>query len=105
LKTDVEYEWPQNVKRVVPFFALYGPGCYLVVAAVLLFVGSFHPDRGWVTIVFSLMGFLAIVPAAHWLCTRRERAEQVQRFLASGDANAWPFLRQTDLEESRLKFA
>jgi hypothetical protein len=99
LEGDLDYEWPRNVKGVIPYFALWGPGCYLVIGIILLFVAAFTP--GWQVIVFGVFGLLAIVPTIHWFSTHRQRAEKLKQFRQSGDFQVWPFLRQTDYDDAQ----
>jgi hypothetical protein len=98
LGTDLEYEWPENVNGVTPFFVLWGPGCYLVIGMILLFVAAFTPGM---TIFLGLFGILALVPTIHWFLTHSERAEELKRFQQSGDLDFWPFLRKSDYETAK----
>jgi hypothetical protein len=105
LQTDLACEWPQKVRGVVPYFCLWGPGWYLAIGLILLFVAAFTPGSRWGAALMGVMGLLAIVPTIHWLCTNRERAEEVRRFHESGDVDVWPFLRKADYEEAQRALA
>ena len=102
LQSDLEYEWPTKVAGIVPFWCLWGPGCYLVFGVVLLSIAGLV--GGSDTIVFGLLGLLATVPALHWLVTHRKRAKELKRFHEGGDLNAWPFLQRADLVFARTIF-
>jgi hypothetical protein len=99
LQTDLDYEWPRNVKGVVPFFSLWGPGCYLGMGMILLFVGAF--TQRWEAILLVLFGLLSIAPTVYWLSTHPHRALELKRFKESGDLEVWPFLRRADFEKAR----
>jgi hypothetical protein len=94
LQTHLEYEWPRNVNGVVSYWGLWGPGCYLLVGLILLFVAC--AEGSWHGVFVGAFGLLAIIPTFHWLVTRPKRAEELRRFDQSGDFRVWPFLRQAD---------
>jgi hypothetical protein len=99
LQTDLDYEWPRNVKGVVPFVSLWGPGCYLVIGMIVLFAAVYCPN-GWEGLFLGIFGLLAIMPTFHWLFTHRNRTEQLKRFYESGDSQVWPFLRKADFQDA-----
>ncbi|WP_422930860.1 hypothetical protein [Singulisphaera sp. PoT] len=94
LATDLDYEWPRNVKGAVPYWVPWGQGCYLVVGLILLFsaIGQAWP----LTLLLGLLGALLASMTVHWLVTNRRRTEEMERFFASGDFSVWPFLCRED---------
>src|SRR3954449_10824414 len=38
LNTGLEYEWPRGVRQIVPYWCLWGPGCYFLIGMLFLFV-------------------------------------------------------------------
>ena len=99
LKTELEYEWPINVKGVVPYWCLWGPGCYLLFGLFLLFVA--YLQGGFLGLVYGVFGLVAVMPTFHWLITRRRRTEELEHFYKSGDFQVWPFLRKVDFDEAK----
>lgn len=99
LQTDLDYQWPKNVKGVVPFFSLWGPGCFLFCGLILLLLAAF--STGWNAVMFAVMGFLAIIPLFHWLATRRGRQEELEEFCSGGDCDIWPFNRREDFSKAK----
>jgi hypothetical protein len=98
LRTELEYEWPRDFQGIVPFWCVFGPGFYLVIALVVLFFARVEGgSRGF---MMSVGGFLALLPAIYWLITYRGRVVARNRFQQSGDPEVWPFLRRADLEDA-----
>ena len=99
LNTKLEYEWPTNVRGVATYWCLWGPGCYLMVGTILLFIAIAEgPCRG---LLAGGVGLLTILPTIHWLFTHKERTQQMKAFTESGDLVVWPFLRRTDFQEAQ----
>ena len=102
LQTELEYEWPPDVQGVAPFWMLYGPGCYLLVAPILIFIAVFSASM-WQTFTMGVLGFLAIASVVHWLVTRNKRLAEVEQFQAHGELDVWPFCRAVDFENAKKK--
>jgi hypothetical protein len=77
---------------------LWGPGCYLVLGLILLFIA--FSEGGFQGLISGAFGMLAIMWTFHWLFTHRRRAEELEKFFKRGDFQVWPFLRQADFEEA-----
>jgi hypothetical protein len=99
LQTDLDYQWPKNIKGVVPFFSLWGPGCFLFLALILLIVAAF--STGLNAVMFAVLGLVAIIPLFHWLATRRGRKEKLEEFYSSGDYVVWPFKTRDDFSKAK----
>jgi hypothetical protein len=93
--------WPRDVKGVVPYRCLWGPGFYVLIGAILFFVGI--GEGGLKGVFFGMMGFVAIVPTFHWLFTHEGRAKELTTFRRSGDFQVWPFLRASEHEEAHMR--
>jgi hypothetical protein len=95
LRTGFEYEWPRNIKGVLPYWCLWGPGWYLMIGMSLLFVA--FANGGWQGLFLGSVGLLAVIPTLHWLFTHRSRVMALRRFRETGDVDVWPFLRQAEM--------
>jgi hypothetical protein len=100
LQTDLEYEWPTNVRGIVPFFCLWGPAFYLVIGGVLLWVAVIEGGIGG--LFLGGFGLLALAWTPLWLATYRSRAAELERLFKSGDFRVWPFLREADLARQQV---
>jgi hypothetical protein len=105
-----EYPWPRASTGVMPYWCLWGPGCYLVFGLVVAFVGAVSMLLGTVAwerlqgvAVTALGAVVVMVPSHRWHANRRQAAEEKARFGQAGDVTAWPFLRQVDWEEARVQ--
>jgi hypothetical protein len=99
LQTDLEYRWPRNVKGVVRYWGLGGPGFKALVGAILVFVGI--AEGGFKGLLFGIIGLVAVVPTFHWLFTHEARAEELTTFRRAGDFQVWPFLSASEHEEAQ----
>ena len=99
LRTKREYQWPQKVYCVGPFWAFWGPGFYLIVGLVLLVVAS--TKGGFWGLIMGLLGLVAVSMTFHDLFTRRKRAEEWEQYLRSGDFDLWPFVSKEDFEDAK----
>lgn len=96
LQGDWKYEYPTNVRGVVPFWCTWGPGFYLMLGLAALYVASMAG-----VIWLAAMGLLALIPSVHWMLTHAEREEELHKFQASGEIDIWPFFRREDFDVAR----
>lgn len=97
LTTDLEYEWPEMRCSPPSFWA--GPAMPLLVAVIFVVTGYLRADGVGALLLF--VGLLCSLIPVHWLATYAERRRASEAFRNSGDFDAWPFLRRSDLERRR----
>jgi hypothetical protein len=98
LETDLEYERPVNCKGVLPYWCLWGPGCYLFLGLILLLVA--FAQGGFQGVFFGGVGLAAVSWTFHWLLSRGSRAKDWDQYSESGDFQVWPFLRRCDFDKA-----
>jgi hypothetical protein len=95
LQSGLEYEWPKDICAPIPFWALFGPGFYLVIGLCVI-VGAFG-RVGIVGVSMVAVGLLLISPSAYWLIMSLRRDTSFGSTDQTVDFRIWPFRRETDL--------
>jgi hypothetical protein len=103
LRSDYEYEWPQDDTR-----GLRGDCLLLVICLLLLVLGMFATifwQLGQVSPLAAAGCFGLAVYVFYFSNMRVEKAERalVDKCRQLGDLEAWPFYRRSDFEEARKR--
>ncbi len=97
LATDLEYAWPERPCQILDQ-AFGGLSVFLIIPlAVVLLIAAFIQ---WIYFVAGLMVLLL-----GWLLWRASRSTDTPEwhdYWAAGDKDAWPFLHESDLNDSHL---
>lgn len=87
LQSNHEYHWPETT---------WDGSVFLITAFSVVLLFALLPE----TSLINRAGFAA-VPIYAWINYERwQRRRQQKRHQMAGDTNAWPFLRQADLDEA-----
>ncbi len=99
LQTDRAYEWPEapsttahSLATGAAMFLLLPLGVVLLIAAAVL-----------ATLALALAGVLCLTLSGLllWSWSRREQTPAWRSYWASGDRDAWPFLRRADYHQAQ----
>jgi hypothetical protein len=105
LRSDREYNWPRSPANTVanlaamPWINLGIP--LLVVTLLFTILGCFIKDFPWGFMLLLWAAVVVIVAAA--VFASRGRARSYEEWCKSGDIDAWPFLRRSELEATQTE--